>query len=144
MPIVIDASVAFHWTVRTAHSVAANRLISEKADFIAPDLIFPEMTNAFHRVARVNPALSLIVEDGLQLLPRWFQEIVPSAALRMSALSLAGSLQHSVYDCFYLALAVERGTHMVTTDERLARKVAGHSKFERNLLHLDHTGRLLP
>ena len=69
MPVVIDASVAFHWTVRTGYSVAANRLIAAKLDFIAPDLIFPEMTNAFHRVARVSPNLSPIVADGLQLLP---------------------------------------------------------------------------
>jgi predicted nucleic acid-binding protein len=111
MPVVIDASVAFHWTVRTQYSVAANRLIAATLDFIAPDLIFPEMANAFHRVARVSPDLSPIVADGLQLLPRWFQEIVPSASLRMRALALARSLQHSVYDCFYLALAMERGAY---------------------------------
>jgi len=142
MPVVIDASVAFHWTVRTQYSVAANRLIAAKLDFIAPDLIFPEMANAFHRVARVSPDLTPIVADGLQLLPRWFHEIVPSASLRMRALALARSLQHSVYDCFYLALAMERETRMVTTDERLVRKVATHAEAKHNLLHLDHAGTL--
>jgi hypothetical protein len=40
---------------------------------------------------------------------------------------------------FFSAL---RETRMVTTDERLVRKVATHSEAKHNLLHLDHAGTL--
>jgi predicted nucleic acid-binding protein len=41
-----------------------------------------------------------------------------------AAIDYALTLQHPVYDCFYLAAAHLHDTHMVTADVRFARRVA--------------------
>jgi predicted nucleic acid-binding protein len=50
-------------------------------------------------------------------------EQVPIEALLRDAVSLALELRHPVYDCLYLALAAQRGTFMVTADQRLVEAV---------------------
>jgi len=56
---------------------------------------------------------------------REFDELVPCLTLKDGAIALALELRHSVYDCFYLALAERRQTHVVTADQRLIRRCAG-------------------
>ena len=41
------------------------------------------------------------------------------------ALNLARELRHPAYDCFYLALAIERDLDLVTADARFVRAVSG-------------------
>jgi len=56
--------------------------------------------------------------DNLQMAP-----VTLTAGRRLlgPALDLALELQHPVYDCLYLALAVERDIPLVTADEKLAK-----------------------
>lgn len=135
MTLVVDASVAVRWTIATPLSDAAEDLLRARRALIAPDLIVVEVTNAFcshlrNRTDRVQRAL-----DGLEFLPRWFAELVPSATLRHRAMALAMELEHPAYDCFYLALAASRGSKMITTDEHFLRKIQG-SEHGRLALHL--------
>jgi predicted nucleic acid-binding protein len=39
---------------------------------------------------------------------------------------IALELEQPVYDCFYLAAAMQKDTHVVTADRRFPEKVAGH------------------
>lgn len=135
MTLVVDASVAVQWTIETPLSAAAERLLGARQTLIAPDSIIAEVTNAFYfhlrqRTDRVQRAL-----DGLEFLPRWFAELVPSISLRHRAMAFAMELEHPAYDCFYLALAASRGSRMVTTDDHFLRKVKG-SEHSRLILHL--------
>ena len=50
--------------------------------------------------------------------------LVPATRLRHRSYGLRAELEHSVYDCFYLALA-DRDCTLVTSDERFLRKVEG-------------------
>ena len=50
----------------------------------------------------------------------------PDRGLAAAALSLASDLDHPVYDCIYLALALERGVLVVTADHRFATAVRKH------------------
>ena len=43
---------------------------------------------------------------------------VPAADLIPQAFEFATRIQHPVYDCLYLALAVREDTHVVTADRR--------------------------
>ena len=127
MTIVVDASVAVRWTIEMPLSDAAERLLASKIPLIAPEWIVAEVSSALYftikdRRDRVQRAL-----DGLEFLPRWFSELVPATGLRHRAMACAMELGHSVYDCFYLALAERRRCPLVTTDEAFIRKLDGTS-----------------
>lgn len=49
--------------------------------------------------------------------------LVPLEELIEAATRLAVTLDHSVYDCLYLALAVREHTRLVTADQQFARVV---------------------
>jgi predicted nucleic acid-binding protein len=49
----------------------------------------------------------------------------PEAPLLASAFDLADRTQRTVYDCLYLALAVQLGGRLVTADQRLRNSLAG-------------------
>ena len=124
MTIVVDASVAVRWTIETDLSKQAEKLLRSGEALIAPDFIIVEATNVLlfnvrDRTDRIQRAL-----DGLEFLPRWFNELVPAATLRHRAMAYALELKHSAYDCFYLALAASRGVRFVTTDEKFIRAAA--------------------
>ena len=44
-------------------------------------------------------------------------------------------IDHSIYDCLYLALAELTPAKVLTTDQRLINKVSG-SKFKNNIIHI--------
>lgn len=56
-------------------------------------------------------------------LPQFFTEIVSAVTLSEAALRMAKSLDHSVYDCLYAILAVERRAMFITDDRRFAEKL---------------------
>lgn len=119
---VIDASVAVGWSTSSRYSKACARVLREADALIAPDLIFPEVANAFYQQIKTGVANEERLREGLDLLPRWFSEIVPSATLRKQAFELSLQLQHPAYDCFYLGLALLRETKFVTSDAHFHRK----------------------
>ena len=48
-------------------------------------------------------------------------ETVEIAGLIDTAYKIADDLNHPIYDCLYLAAAIERDTHVVTADKRFLR-----------------------
>ena len=122
--IVVDANVALFWTIKTPHSAKAAAVLRNGQQIIAPDLIIAEVTNAFFTQVRNRPEVADRARDGLELLPRWFAELVPSSMLRSRAFDLALELKHPAYDCFYLALALMRDVRFVTNDAHFQRKAA--------------------
>jgi predicted nucleic acid-binding protein len=135
MTHVIDASVAVRWTIEMPLSEEAERLLHSGRPLIAPDFVIVEVTNVLlgnirARQDRVQRAL-----DGLEFLPRWFAHLEPAIWLRHRAMTYAMQLDHSAYDCFYLALAVRENARMVTTDEKFIRKVET-SDYSANIVHL--------
>jgi predicted nucleic acid-binding protein len=116
--IVVDASVAVKWVIDEPDSDAAVALRGE--DLIAPDLWVVEAANALWRRARVG---EITAEEAAAR----FSELAnaPIASVVMEpyldqALKLATEIGHPVYDCVYLALALQHHTHVVTADRRFA------------------------
>ena len=86
----------------------------------APDLIFAEVGNALWRLQRqkvLSAADYSQAVDGLRVAPL---TVAPVVELLPSAAKLAVELDHPLYDCFYLALAMREGCPLVTADQRLA------------------------
>jgi predicted nucleic acid-binding protein len=116
--IVVDASVALKWVLDEPASEAAVALRDQ--ELIAPALWLAEAANALWRHARTGE----ISDDEAAV---YFSELLqaPLASLPIEpylepALKLATQIGHPVYDCIYLALALQHQTHVVTADHRFA------------------------
>lgn len=124
MTLVVDASVAAGWFLNLPNAKAAVALLESAERLIAPDLVINELTNTAWKAATLGNVPVDTVTDFVQKSARYFHELVPASQLKDRALEMAFALKHSTYDCFYLALAEQRGCRLATADERLVRRCA--------------------
>ncbi|MBP7337522.1 type II toxin-antitoxin system VapC family toxin [Niveispirillum sp.] len=121
MTIVVDASVAVKWLVTEDDSTAAVRLCA--LPLAAPDLLSAEVASIMWKKVRRGEVTPAIAQAALLVLAEMGIGLVPGSRLAGKALSLACELDHSPYDMFYVALAIERDIPLVTADNRLINKV---------------------
>jgi predicted nucleic acid-binding protein len=103
----VDASAAVKWVLAEPDSELAQQIV--QSSLLAPDLLLIECSNAIWRhvqLGEIDPAEIPRAWAVLRAMP---VEIVASDELVERALHLAVVLQHPIYDCLYLALALERG-----------------------------------
>jgi predicted nucleic acid-binding protein len=122
--IVVDASVALCWFAAEAETAFANRLIAAAVDLVAPSLMLVELANGLWKKTRRGEMTADLAAAGLREIWRFVPQIVDVSHLAEPALALARELDHSVYDCAYLALARRRGAPLVTSDQRLVDRLA--------------------
>jgi predicted nucleic acid-binding protein len=125
---VIDASVAAKWYFPEPGSRAATSVldaaISGSRELVSPDLLTAEFTNVLRKKVRLNECRPDEARTILDLFATDRPRLVESEGLLTRALELALRLDHSVYDCLYVAAAVEHDARLVTADRRLARSSA--------------------
>ncbi|MBM3482025.1 MAG: type II toxin-antitoxin system VapC family toxin [Alphaproteobacteria bacterium] len=124
MSFVVDASVALKWFVPEVQSRAAEELLHVQAELHAPDLLVVEIANAawkkvLRREIDRRQAMSIAF-----VIHRGGPRLYPSEIFIERAAELAMTLNHSVYDCLYLACAENLGATLVTADARLLKMVA--------------------
>jgi len=123
--VVVDASVVIKWYLPEVHGEAALRLLDSPDEFIAPDHLFAETTNAVWKAVRRK---ELSAAEGLNIIERLDDEVqiklVSCQDLAVDAYEIAVSFGRSVYDAMYLALAVDRNTRLITADDRLYNALA--------------------
>lgn len=122
MSHVIDTSVVLKWVVAEAGSEEAGAWAG--TPLLAPDWIRAELGNAlWKKVMRRE----IGTEQALRALDACLPplSLVPAMPLVPAALALAVELAHPMYDCLFLALAVERDLRLLTADTRLSRACAG-------------------
>jgi len=132
---VVDASIVTKWFVDQTLSDIAERVQTSRSPLLAPQLLIAEVTDALRKHVRVRDITLNQASTALQSLPGWFSEIVPMQPLAGAALVIARRIEHSAYDCFYLALAENRSAPLVTADTRLIGRVA-HTKYKSHVIHL--------
>jgi predicted nucleic acid-binding protein len=122
---VVDASVAAKWYFPEAGHAGASGVLAEAIDgrreLLAPDLIVAEFANTLWKKVRRHECSG---DDARAILELWEVDrprLVESAPLAPRALELALQLGRSVYDCLYLAAAIEHEASLVTADADLAR-----------------------
>jgi predicted nucleic acid-binding protein len=118
MRVVIDASVAVKWVVSETGSDAADALLDE--DLMAPVLWLAEAANALCRRARIGEITAEQANARLSELLRAPVASLPIEPHLAHALKLAIDIGQPIYDCIYLALALQHQTHVVTADRRFA------------------------
>ena len=105
---VVDASVVLKWIVPETHSREA-LLLRRGFSFSAPDLVMAECANACWAKVRRR---EMTAEEAIlttRIIQQTDIELVSLRSLIEASTQLALTLAHPVYDCTYLALAVERG-----------------------------------
>jgi predicted nucleic acid-binding protein len=121
---IVDASVAVALFVESGRSAIAERHFAAGAALAAPDILIAEAANALWTYVRASGRGGETAAEFLERLGERV-DLAPAHALAKDALAIAIELDHPVYDAFYLALARREGSHVVTFDERLLRKLAG-------------------
>jgi len=129
--LVLDASVAIKWALPspledlTTESVhLLSRYLASEIDFIVPDVFWAEIGNILWKgVKRKRWPRTDAEQIAAEFKAREFQTI-PSQILMIEALKLSCTYERSIYDCLYVALAVESHSQLITADERLVNSMA--------------------
>lgn len=125
MSVVVDASVALRWFVDSPGTEAALAVLGEQEPVVAPDLVVAEVSHVAWKLARsgeISQRHGARIAEGVA---SCFSGLFAASRLSSRAYALARVLDHPLYDCLYLALAELEATYVLTTDRRLADKVAG-------------------
>lgn len=138
MRVVVDASVAVKWYLEEDHTTPARRLLDGTYGLIVPDLFFAEIGNVLWKRWRRGELDDDVITETLAALDRVPCETRSARPLLSRAMTFATSLQRTVYDSLYLALAIDTGARLVTADRRFhasvaASPLAGHMLWVEDL-----------
>lgn len=136
MPIV-DSSVALKWIVDEIDRPSAIALL-KSSTLTAPDFIQIEIRSAlWNRVQR-----RLTTRDAAHRAASEFVTIavtlLPTVEFAEPALALALELSHPIYDCLYLAAAIQLDQPLVTADRRFLAALKGSRHTGRAIALMDY------
>jgi predicted nucleic acid-binding protein len=129
--LVLDASVAIKWAIPSAREPFTDaslrllkRYVDGEVEFIVPDVFWAEVGNVLwkgtrQRRWRQDEAEAVAADMRARDFPT-----VSSVMLLPEALRIAFGYDRAVYDCLYVALAIQSKTDLITADERLANALA--------------------
>ncbi len=136
MKLIVDASVALKWFLPDEPwADRAIRLLETDGELLAPEWIVPEVCNAVWKMVRNGRLSGERGEHIVSLLPSFFVRLVPVVNEAPRAMAIALTINHPVYDCFYVALAEREHVPLVTADNRLIARLAG-TPWEQLLVSL--------
>jgi predicted nucleic acid-binding protein len=128
---VLDASVAAKWFLRAEEPLAAEALQlfesyrAGETDFLVPDLFFAEFANILWKAQLRGRCDATLADSAIREVIGIGFPAFSAFSLIEAAIQIARAYQRTVYDCIYVALAVETRSEMVTADERLANSLPG-------------------
>jgi predicted nucleic acid-binding protein len=129
---VLDAGVAAKWFLPAAdeplraEAVRLLRLYAKaQVSLLVPDLFFPEFANIFWKAQRRGRCNAAVADSAIREIRRAGFPTFPTGPLIQAAIQIARAFDRTVYDCIYVALAVEANAHLVTADEKLANSLPG-------------------
>lgn len=114
--IVLDATVAIKLLTREPGADAALARVVDETHRVAPDWIRIEVANALSRKVRREGLSETAARAGRAGLDAILTQQTPASDLLDEAFDLAIKLEHAVYDCLYLALALRERAVVVTHD----------------------------
>lgn len=128
---VVDASVAAKWFLPAKLEPLVNeallllaRYSSGQLQFVVPDLFWAEFGNILWKAVRTGRCSKNVAETAIDSLKARNLPTVSSVTLLEMAFNIATAFDRTVYDCLYVALAVESKAELITADERLANALA--------------------
>ncbi len=116
--IVVDTNILVYLYTGDERSPAADRLLEHDPEWVAPVLWRSEFRNALSGILRSG---RLTMQEILALQAE-AEDFMADGEYQVDSnrvLSLAGRSGCSAYDCEFVSLAEELGTHLVTADQRV-------------------------
>ena len=128
--LVVDASVALKFVVDEDGREEAFARIKGEPDLTAPDWLLIEAGNVLWRKSLNGAFDQSVANDLLAAIPRFFEGFQPSSTLASKALALSFEMNHWIYDCVYLATAIDLGVPVLTADRKFwnAARRSGHGE----------------
>ncbi len=129
--LILDTSVVLKWFLEQGEAdvTRARKLreahLSGRCRLGAPDLLLMEVANALAVGRRasshdVSQAMASLLDVGLRWFPLEFRAL-------QQAVEVAETYRVAVYDSYFLAVAIDSGGLLVTSDEAFLRKVKSHA-----------------
>jgi predicted nucleic acid-binding protein len=134
LTLLVDTSVIVKWFLDEPGREAALNVLDSDERLDCLDFGLAEIANVLWRRVRKKDIVFGQAQSALVELDEIFVSVHPSSPLLERGLELARQLDHSVYDCLFLAAAMaETDTVLVTADEKFFRKCdkAGFGKSLR-------------
>jgi predicted nucleic acid-binding protein len=126
---VLDCSVAAKWIFPEPDRAPAlgwfERYASGEVLLIAPDLLLAEFASLLAKRNRRKQISALQAQEAFSLMTKCAPQLSDTRLRLFYALDLSLQYQLSVWDCVYLALALERDCPLLTADLRLFRAGRG-------------------
>ncbi len=123
--LVVDCSVAAKWVLPEPNAVDALRLLKEErsgeVSLIAPALLLAEFAGLLAKKVRRKQLSRDQARRGFGFMQYSVLRLFETGPLLEAALDLALHNQMSLWDCVYLALAIEQNCSLTTADRRLFR-----------------------
>jgi predicted nucleic acid-binding protein len=116
MKAVIDASVAIKWHVFEEDWKYAHALLTPKNILIAPDFMLLECANILWKKVLRGDISQESAQEAVRYLKQGPIHFLPTIDFTEQALQLSHQLNHPVYDCLYLACAIEQQAFLLTAD----------------------------
>jgi predicted nucleic acid-binding protein len=129
---VIDASIAVKWIFEEEYYLEARRFLSSEIGYIAPDFMLNECTSAIYKKYSRH---EIIEETAIQCIEKLLRfddiKFYSTYLIQIKAFQIASQINHPIFDCFYLALAMQEQAIVVTADRRFYNRVKDgpYSKF---------------
>ncbi|MGB4593497.1 MAG: type II toxin-antitoxin system VapC family toxin [Coriobacteriia bacterium] len=120
MELVSDASVLVKCLVDEPGSAAAVRVMRAATEIVCPELVYAECANALWKRSHRGQVDDNAVGEALANLLAYPLQPLPLADLTADALHIALEFDHPIYDCYYVAAAIQSGFTLVTADRVLA------------------------
>ena len=134
---VLDCSVAAKWVLPEPDRVPALDLFERYASgdmlLIAPDLILAEFASLVGKRNRRKQISAAQAHEAYALMTKCAPRLYDTRPRFLRALDLSLQYQMSLWDCVYLALALEHDCPVLTADLRLFRAGKGRNPAVRLL-----------
>jgi predicted nucleic acid-binding protein len=136
--LVVDASVVAKWVFPEEKSLAARGVLDHYTDgtesLIAPDFLMVEVANiAWKKCLLRGEITSEEALQGIRFVSANAPQLFDSHTLLEHAFSIAIPHKRTVYDCLYVALAMEQRCDLLTADSRLVNALGPAFGFVRLL-----------
>jgi len=129
--LVLDASVVVKWVIPSTKEPLVTesvellkRYTDGEVNLIVPDVFWAEIGNVLWKGVGLRRWPRALAEEATSKMRERDFTTVSSLELLPEALNIAFVHDRSVYDCLYVALAIQFKTAMITADEGLANALA--------------------
>ena len=117
MTLIVDANVAIKWFIRQTDRAKAQEVQQYAGDLFAPTLIVSEVASGLWVYVKAGPISIDHARAAVSSMKDCFAVLCADSELIDAAMVMAADLNHSPYDCIYLALAERHNAKFVTADQ---------------------------